>query len=130
MTRLCGVLLAGIAYLVIGLGFSALARQGGTSWRFAAWAISAAVFATHIGYEHVRLRSTPRITAWYAALAVALGGFGLAAAATVHALASSSFRVAYVIALAAWPMLLGVPAFLVALAAAAGLAYARSAQQR
>ena len=57
-----------------------------------------------------------------AASAVALGGFLLAAAASVHALAAGRARVGpQLVALVAWPLLLAVPAFLVAWAAAYGL---------
>lgn len=125
MTRLRVVLLAGILYLVIGLGTAALARQSGARWRLAAWVISAAVFATHIAYEHFRLHSPPRRTALSAALAVALGAFGLAVAATIHAVAAASYRANFAVALVAWPLLTAVPAYAVALAAAAGLSLAR-----
>jgi hypothetical protein len=56
-------------------------------------------------------------------LAVALGAFGLAAAATVRALLSGTGNMRlHAIALVAWPMLTAVPAFLVAIAVAAVLA--------
>jgi hypothetical protein len=111
--------------LIIGIAFAALAREAGVAWRLAAWVISAALFAAHIGYEHARLRSPPRTAALHAALAVALGAFGLAVAATVHAVATASFRGAFVIALVAWPILTGLPAYLFALALAAALSLAR-----
>ncbi len=123
------VLIVALLYLVIGIAFAALAREAGVAWRLAAWVISAALFAAHIGYEHARLRSPPRTTALHAALAVALGAFGLAAAATAHAVATASFRGAFVIALVAWPILTGLPAYVVALAAAAGLSLARRSDE-
>jgi uncharacterized protein YfiM (DUF2279 family) len=118
------VLLVGVVYLVAGIGFAALAKgaastQMRVTWRLAAWVISAAAFAVHMGYEHVRLRSSPRRTAFHAAMAAALGAFGLAVAATIHAQAVSSIRPAYALALVLWPVLTGVPAFIVALAVAA-----------
>lgn len=125
MTRFRAIFLAGIVYLLIGLGFSTLARQGGAGWRLVAWTISAAVFAVHIAYERFRLRSSPPTTALHAALGVALGGFGLAAAATVRQLGTTEFRPSLVIALVAWPILLGIPAFLIAFAASAGLSLVR-----
>ena len=123
------VLIVALLYLVIGMVFAALAGQAAVAWRRAAWVISAALFAAHIGYEHARLRSPPRTTALHAALAAALGAFGLAAAATLHAVATSSFRGAFVIALAAWPLLTGLPAYLVALALAAGLSLVRRSDE-
>jgi hypothetical protein len=113
----------GVVYLVAGLAFATLAggaasAQMRVTWRLAAWVISAAAFAAHIRYEHVRLRSSPRRTALHAAMAVALGAFGLAVAATVHAQAVSAIRPAYALALVLWPAVTGVPAFIVALAVA------------
>lgn len=85
-------LLAGLLYLVIGLGTAELARRyGGVVWRWAAWAVSAVVFAAHIAFELRRLRSAPPRAAFHAALAVALGAFGLAAAATIRAVTIASF---------------------------------------
>jgi hypothetical protein len=93
-------------------------------WRLAAWVVSAAVYAAHIGYEHFRLGNSPRATALHAALAVAVGAFLLAVAATVRAVTVPShapYR-QYLLALVAWPLVTAVPAFLVALAVAALLA--------
>ena len=84
---------------------------------------SGVAFAIHIGYEHFRLLNSPRITASHAALAVALGAFLLAVAATVHAVMVPSHAPywRHLLALVAWPLLTAVPAFVVALVAAAGL---------
>src|SRR5437773_10238497 len=111
------VLLLGVVYLVTGITFAALAKGAGSNqmrvtWRLAAWAISAAAFAAHIGYEHVRLRSSPGTTALHASLAVALGAFALAVAAVVHAVqaqtaASHQHRLA--LALIVWPVLTALP---------------------
>src|SRR5882762_10456966 len=119
------VLFVGVVYLVAGISFAALANRAASAqmrvtWRLAAWVISAAAFAAHIGYEHIRLRSSPRTTAVHAALAVALGAFGLAVAASVHAYAVSSYHPSHAVALVAWPVLTALPAFGVALVAAAG----------
>jgi len=57
------------------------------SRRLLAWLISGAGFAAQIGYEQLRLRSSPVSAALHAALAAGLGAFGLAVAANVHALA-------------------------------------------
>ena len=118
---------AGVIYAAIGLWFPNPAdpeRQ--FAWRLAAWIVSGVVFAAHISYEQLGLGSSVRATALHAALAAALGGFGLAAAATVRALSSGSGRlVLHAISLVAWPLLVAVPAFLVALAAAAVVARVR-----
>ena len=116
------VLLAGAAYLVIGRVF-ALPTNLVQFWRLAAWVVSGAVFATHIGYEHFRLRHSPRATASHAALAAAIGAFGLAVAAAIHKLMiSSALEPKWLIALVAFPLITAVPAFVVALAVAAVLA--------
>jgi len=122
------LLLVGVLYLVAGLVFAALAGSAGSNqvraaWRLAAWVISAAAFAAHIGYEQVRLRTSPRITALHASLAVALGAFGLAVAASLHGQAVHRHFPAF--ALVLWPVLTALPAFVVALAAAAVLNRAR-----
>lgn len=124
------VLLVGAAYLIIGLGFAELASRFGVGWRLAAWAVSAVLFAAHIGYEQIRLRSSLTVTAGCAALAAALGAFGLAVAATIHAVQVSSFRPAFVIALIAWPVMTGLAAFVVAFAAAALLSRLRREAHR
>jgi hypothetical protein len=124
-------LLVGAGYLVAGIVFGALAGLAPShelvvAWRLAAWLISAIAFAGHVGYEHFRLRSPPATTAWHACVAVALGAFGLAAAANVHELwAARGYRPLLAIALVAWPVGTALPAFVVALAAAAGLSRMR-----
>ena len=79
------VLLVGGVYLAAGIGFGALSGRAATpqwrvAWRLAAWLVSAAAFAAHIVRE-LRLSRSPRTAAWRAALAAALGAFGLAVAA-------------------------------------------------
>ena len=125
------VILLGVVYLVVGLTFARLAAWSGSDrlrimWRLAAFLASAAVFAAHIGYEHFRLGNSPRTTALHSSMAVALGAFALAVAANVHAQwAASNNPRSLALALVAWPALCGLPAFVVGLAAAAGLALTR-----
>src|SRR5947207_16000628 len=91
-------------------------------WRRLAWLVSGVGFAGHIAYEHFRLANSPRTTAMHASIAVALGAGGLALAANVHELiAASHYRPSMAIALAAWPLLIAVPAFAVAMVAATAL---------
>jgi len=120
------VVLVGIAYFVVGFVFAALANPSVQvrAWRLAAWVASAAVFAAHIGYEHFRLGNPPRAIGLRAAVAVAVGAFLVALAATVHASVAVSHAPywRFLLALVAWPVITAVPAFLVALVAGAALA--------
>src|SRR5712692_8018836 len=115
--------LVGVGYFVVGFVF-ALPSAHVRGWRLAAWVTSAAVFAAHIGYEHFRRNNSAWATALHAATAVALGGLLLAVAATVHKMMVPSHNPywRFLLALVVWPIVTGLPAFLVALAAAAVLA--------
>ena len=116
-------LLLGLTYFLVGRGFAAPASHVRV-WRLAAWLVSGALFAAHIAYEHFRLRHAPRSTALHAALAVALGAFGLAVAGALHALlTTSTLRLSWLLAFVVWPLATAVPAFLVALVAGAVLAH-------
>ena len=125
------VVLWGLAYSVIGLATAAFSRHAATAdlqqiWRLAAWALSAGVFAASFGDERARAGRAPAPTALRAALPVALGGFVLAAYAMVHSrVVGSGHLVGHVIALVAWPAMLGVASFLVAWVVAAVLARSR-----
>jgi hypothetical protein len=125
------VILLGAVYLVIGIAFGAFAgwsasNQMRATWRLLAFLTSGVVFAVHVGYEHFRLGNSPLITASHASMAVAVGAFALAVAANVHGQwVASSHQRALAFALVAWPALTAVPAFVVALVAAAGLALSR-----
>jgi len=126
------VVIWGLAYLVIGIATAALSRGPGPGqirimWRWIAWVASAIAFAAQIWYERIRAAVAPARAALRAALAVALGGLLLAVAATNHALRTGSARIVpQLIALVVWPVLLAIPAFLVAWAAAALLAGKKS----
>jgi len=120
-------ILFGVLYLAVGITSAALAGAAASSdarslWRLSAFSVSAVVFAAHIAYEHFRLRNAARPTAWHSSVAVAFGAFALALAANIRDLGSASgYRPRMLIALVAWPLLTGVPAFIVALVVAAGL---------
>jgi hypothetical protein len=124
------VILVGVLYPAVGIAFGAIAQAAASEqmrffWRLSAFVISAVVFTAHIAYEHFRLRNTARPTAWHASVAVAFGAFALALVANIHDLGSASgYRPRMLIALAAWPLLTAVPAFIVALVMAAGLGWA------
>ena len=119
------MILVAVAYMAIGIVFAALAADANyvRVWRLAAWIASAAATAAHIGYEHYRLRSSPRPTALHAAGAVALGAFGLALAANIHWLVAGTHgQRPPLLALPVWPVITALPAFLAALAVATVLA--------
>jgi hypothetical protein len=123
-------ILFGAMYAVIGLALAAPANSAPADqvriWRLTAWVISALAFAAHLWHEHFRVRNSPLTTAVHTSLAVALGAFGLAASANVHALwVGSSHQRLLTFALVGWPVLTGVPAFVVALILAAGLGLGR-----
>jgi hypothetical protein len=118
-------ILIGLLYSVIGVVF-ALPPNHVHIWRLSAWLLSAAVYAVHIGYEHFRLRNSPSATALHVAIAVAIGAFGLAVAANVHEiLVGPAYRRRLALAFVAWPVLTGLPAFIVALVVAYGLTLTR-----
>ena len=116
-------LLAGTLYLIIGVGFAPLSVPSVFFWRLAAWMVSAVVYAAHIGYERVRIRSSPHSTALHVAFGAAIGAFGLAAAANVHSWLSGTGNLRLLcIALLVWPLITGVSAYMVALVLTAVLA--------
>src|SRR5256885_14287776 len=124
-------ILVGVVYLIVGIIFGSLAGSAASHqmvvmWRLAAWVISAAAFGAHIWYEHTRPGNSPRTIARHTSVAVALGAFGLAVAARIHAHVTATGNPHLLtFALVAWPLLTGLPAFVVALIAATGLALRR-----
>jgi hypothetical protein len=127
-------LLVGAIYCGANIGLAELAARATShplvlAWRWGAFAVSGVVFLMHVAHEHNRLHSGMWRGAWHVALAAALGGFGLAFTANIHDLgAAAGYRPRMAIALAVWPLLTAVPAFLFALLLAAGLA-ARQARR-
>jgi hypothetical protein len=117
--------LVGITYAVIGVVFAWPAAHV-RAWRLAAWLVSAALFAGHIAYERLGLGNPSRRAALHVAVSVAIGAFGLAVGAVVHSLlvgSSSAHHRLVLIALVVWPVITGVPAFLVAFVAGEVLAW-------
>jgi len=119
------VVFLSVVYFVAGIAFGALAGQAAShpsrvAWRVAAWVLSAIAFGAHIVYEQVRLHSSPTITALHVSSAAALGAFGLAAAANVHAQIVSPHQhsLLLVLSLAIWPVMTALPALVVALVVA------------
>ncbi len=117
------MLLAGLGYLIIGRVFASPTTHV-QAWRFAAWAVSGAVYGAQIAYEHVRLRNSRGSLAFHAALAAAIGAFGLAVAGPLHTYwATTGIRRSGLLALLLWPAITFVPAFVVALVAGVVLGY-------
>jgi hypothetical protein len=120
-TWVAAVIVAGVFYFLIGFGFAAFARWStlgltALTWNRLAFLFSAIIFVAHIVYENVWVSSGSRKTAWHSSLAVALGAFGLALAANIHDfLSPAGYRPRMLVALLAWPLITGVPAFFVAL---------------
>jgi len=117
--------LFGALYLVIAIVFGQFASRAASdsmreTWNRLAFVASGIAFAVHIAYEHFRLRNPARRTAWHTSVAVAFSAFLLALAANIHDLGSATgYRPRMLIALVAWPLITGVPAFIVALVMAA-----------
>ncbi|HET7371931.1 MAG TPA: hypothetical protein VFJ20_01070 [Gemmatimonadaceae bacterium] len=115
------VVLAALAYVVIGVATatfagSAATPQTRTAWRLAAWVLSLAVFLVHLGYEHVRTGNSDVRGALRTAAAVALAAFVLALVGPVRThWTASDFGRAVILSVVVWPIATGVPAFLVSL---------------
>lgn len=125
------VLLVGAFYCTVGIAFGVFAAWSSSNrtvvaWRVASFVVSLVAFAIHIGYEHFRLRNRPLRNASHTSMAVAIGAFALAVAANIHSIgvASANHRL-LAAALVIWPVMTGIPAFVVALIAAAGLSLFR-----
>lgn len=114
--------IAGVAllYLAAGLVFGALAGRAASlperaGWRWAAWIVSGIAFTAHV-IAGLRGEAKPREAAARAAGAAALGAFGLAVAANIHAWhASARHPPLLALSLLIWPAMTALPAFLVAL---------------
>lgn len=119
-------LLLGVGYALVGILFAIPATHP-QAWRLAAWIVSAMGFASHIAYERFRLQNSPSSSALHVAVGAALGAFGLAAGANLHSLSAGSGhedRQLLLLALAIWPVMTAVPAYLVALVGTVVLARA------
>lgn len=109
--------LLGLAYALVGILFARPATHV-QAWRLAAWGVCAIGYAGHIAYERFRLQTAPVSAALHVACAVALGAFGLAVGANVHALSTAStdqHRQLLLLALGIWPVMTALPAFVVTL---------------
>jgi len=118
----------GILYGLVGIVF-ALPSNDVRFWRLAAWIVCGVLYAVHIGLENFRYGNRALAAASHIAAAVAVGGFVLASAATIHKVLATSpapyWR--FLLALVLWPMITATPAFVVALLASLMLARLRQA---
>ena len=77
--------------------------------------MSAGVYVAHIGYEHLRIRSSLNSTALHVAFGAAIKAFKLAAVANIHSLLTGTGNLRLLrLALLIWPLITGVPAYVVA----------------
>ena len=119
--RPSAVVLAALAYVVIGVATAdfaggAATSQMRTAWRLAGWLLSLAVFLVHLGYEHVRTRNSNARGALRTASAVAIAALVLALVGPVRShWTASDFGRAVILSVVLWPIVTGVPAFLVSL---------------
>ena len=122
------VILFGLVYLVVGVFFPnpSASNKSQFMWRLGAWLTCALAFAIHIALEHFRFRDSQYRTALHTAVSVSIGAFTLAAAANIHALRTGTGNPRLLaLALVIWPIIAGVPAFIVALVVATLLARLR-----
>lgn len=111
-------------YFIIGYGSAlldpSLPARMRFAWRLVAWIACFVAFAAHILYLQFKFRKSPLATAMQAAMAVALGAFLLAVAATVHAVmvASHAPYSQFLVALIVWPLITALPAFVIAFSVA------------
>jgi len=112
------ILVVGAAYALDGVVFGALAvgPPGAVRfWRLAAWVTSAAIFGAHVAYERLCAGRPPASGAARAAAAAAFGAFLLAAAGPARTRwGTDAFWRTAALALVLWPIVTGVPAFVVA----------------
>ena len=114
------ILIIGAIYCLDGIVFGMFAGWSKSHtmviiWRLAAWLTCVVLFAGHIWYEHYRFSNSPRKAALHTSSAAAVGAFGLAVAANIHAqFVSSANQILLALSLVIWPILTAVPAFIVA----------------
>ncbi|HJQ19439.1 MAG TPA: hypothetical protein VJ867_03750 [Gemmatimonadaceae bacterium] len=121
MTARIRVLVAGVAYGVVGLATAALAARGATTfWRLTAWALSAAVIVVHLWLAYRERRVIVRSAAEVAAGA-AVGGFLLALGGPVRSHWGAAGQGRALASLIAFPAFMAIAAFVAALLFAAVL---------
>jgi hypothetical protein len=126
-------LLVALMYTMVGvvtanLAGSAESNQLRSFWRLSALALSLIVFVSHLRYERVKLGSVTKTAAFHTAVAVAVGAFALAVIGPARShWGAGDFSRSVGLSLVLWPVLAGVPAFVVAIVA--GSLFARAAER-
>jgi len=118
-------MLIGLGYALVGILF-AIPSTHVQAWRLGAWAVSAIGYGAHIVYEIWRRHEPPRRAALHVAIAAGIGAFGLAVGANLHSLTVDStgqHRLLLRLSLGIWPVMIALPAFLVALVTSVLLTY-------
>jgi hypothetical protein len=126
-TWLRAALLFGFGYAIESVLF-ALPSTHIQFWRLTTWGVAGVLLAMHVTYERFRLENRPLASALHVGLGAAIGGFGLALAANIHSVlveAPSRNLALLRLSLLIWPVVTGLPAFLVALGMSAVLARKR-----
>jgi len=113
------ILIIGAIYCIDGIVFGKFAGWSKSHtmvfiWRLTSWLTCALLFAGHIWYEYFRYSNSPLKTALYTSSAAAVGAFGLAVAANIHAqFVTSANQLLLALSLIIWPFLTAVPAFII-----------------
>lgn len=118
-------MLIGLGYALVGILF-AIPSTHAQAWRLGAWAVSGIGYGAHIVYELWRRDERPQRAALHVAIAAGIGAFGLAVGANLHSLAVDStgqHRLLLRLSLGIWPVMIALPAFLVALVTSVLLTY-------
>ncbi len=124
--------LVGVVYGAVGVGFAFADKVSGPApirvWRLAAWLVSAAVFCVHFAHELRLSGNSPLRVAGHVASGAGVGAFLLAAWVNAHGYWATPQQHGplVLLALVAFPLMTGLAAFVVALAAAAALRRLRS----
>ena len=114
------------AYVVVGLGTaqfasSAASVQGRTVWRLMAWGLGLLVYSAQLFVERIHFNNTTLRSALYTSVAVALGALALAAAGPVRTHWGTASQQLALTSLLLWPVLTGLPSFVLALGVGAVL---------
>jgi hypothetical protein len=95
------------------LAQSAASPQWSNLWRLSAWPLSLLVFVCHFGFERLTLSHPTLPAARNVAIAAGLGGLFLALVGPVRThWGEADFGRATVLSVVLWPLLTGIPAFL------------------
>jgi hypothetical protein len=114
------------AYVVVGLvtaqfAGSAASVQSRTAWRLIAWGLGLLVYSAQLIVERIHFNNTTLRSALHASAAVALGALVLAVAGPVRTHWGTGSQQLALTSLLLWPVLTGLPSFVLALGVGAVL---------